>query len=259
MPTAATMKVGKLTLPLKQFAAWSYSRYHDYDQCPLRACLKHLQKFTTPEMIANEKARATQTTEDPLQRGDRIAKAAASFLTKKGKAPVPIDLMPVAKEYRELRATKNLSVEQSWGFTKDWKPCSPTDWNNCWLRIQIDVCRIEETKVGDILHITDNKTGKFDDRRNEEYTEQLELYGAGGMARMPTVTKATARLLYSDLGVTFPSGPPMSWTMKELEGLKKLWGKRVKPMFNDTRFNPKPGFYCRWCDFAKDKGGPCRY
>jgi PD-(D/E)XK nuclease superfamily protein len=247
-------------LPIKQFTSWSYSRYHDYTECPLRASLKHLHKLRTPEMIQKElDAKQPGAPENPLQRGERIAKEAAQFLTKKVKK-VPMDLMSVAKEYRELVKAGNLSVEQSWGFTKDWKPCSPTDWNNCWMRVQIDVCHIEEVKKhGDILHITDNKSGRFDDRKNEEYQQQLELYGAAGLARMPTVIEATARLLYSDLGMSFPTGHPMRWRVDELPTLKATWNKRVKPMFNDTRFAPRPGPQCRYCDFAKARNGPCMY
>lgn len=245
------------TLPQKQFTSVSFSRYGDYRQCPMRAALKHLHKFKTKEMIKAEMEPPDPN--HPFVRGSRIAKEAENFLTKKVKQ-VPIDLMPVAKEYRELLKQGNLSVEQSWGFTRDWKPCSPTDWNNCWLRVQIDVCRIEEVKkYGDIVHITDNKSGKYSPYKNEEYIEQLELYGTAGMARMPTVIEATARLLYSDLGVTFPAGKPMSWRIDALPALKKTWEKRFKPMQNDTRFAPKPNFGCRYCDFSKEKGGPCKY
>ena len=120
------------------------------------------------------------------------------------------------------------------------------------------MCYIEEVKTGDILHIEDNKTGKFDERKNEEYMEQCELYGAAGLARMPTVYEATAQLLYSDLGTKWPANIPMVWRVDELAKLKKLWEKRFRPMLNDTRFSPRPGYYCSYCDFSKKRGGPCK-
>jgi hypothetical protein len=242
---------------VRQFTSWSYSRYHDHKECPAKANWKYLVKLQTPQMVELI-AKPVTGPENPLQRGDRIDKAGGAFLRGETKK-VPIDLMPVAQEFRAMRSKGNLSVNQSWGFTKDWKPCSPTDWNNCWVRVQLDVASIEETKRGDILHITDNKTGKFDLRRAEDYVEQLQLYGAAGFARMPTVTQVTARLLYTDLGITYPETTPLVWDTKQGAKLRDIWNKRVRPMLNDTRFPPRPGYYCRWCDFSKAKGGPCKY
>lgn len=242
---------------IKKFTAWSFSRYRDYKECPAKANWKYLVKLETDTMVAAKSA-PKSSQENPLERGDRIDKAGGAFLRGELKA-LPIDLMPVAHVFRALRKKGNLSVNQSWGFTKDWKPCSPTDWDICWLRVQLDVCNIEERKTGDALHIIDNKSGKFDLRRAEEYTEQLQLYGTAGFARMPTLEEVTAKLLYTDLGISYPETKPLVWNRAQALKLRAIWDKRITPMFNDTRFAPRPGIYCRWCDFSKAKGGPCKY
>lgn len=249
--------------PPRQFTAWSFSRWNDWMQCPYRAKLKYLDKLVTPEMRKrDDDMRSGKVEPGPLQRGEQVAKEAEKFLKAK-RGPVPMSLMPLAKNYRELRDHGNLSVEQSWGFTRDWKPCSPTDWDNCWLRVKIDVSYVDTEKVGrgeyiDTLHIKDNKTGKFNDRKAEEYEQQLELYGVAGLTLMPTVSRVTAQLLYSDIGVLHPAEPAV-YTQDQLAALQATWNKRVTPMFRDVRFPPRPGYYCRWCDFSKAKGGPCRY
>lgn len=248
----------------KMFTAWSFSRWNDWMQCPYKARLKYLDKLITPEMAKRTADVAAGRVEPgPMERGETIAKEAERFLKAK-RGPVPMSLMPVASTYRALREHGNLSVEQSWGFTKEWKPCSPTDWNRCWLRVKIDVSYTEQTKLGrgqyeDTLHIKDNKSGKYNDRKVEEYEQQLELYGVAGLTLMPTVTKVTAQLIYSDIGLLYPEDKPMVFTPKQLDKLQSTWNKRVAPMFNDKRFAPRPGFYCKWCDFSKTKGGPCRY
>lgn len=243
----------------KVFTAWSFSRYSDYARCPAFAKYKHLDKVKTPEMVKKEQDEASGAIpESPMTRGARVAAATDKYLSKRT-AKLPIELMPLAQTYRDLRKLGNLSVEQGWGFTRDWRPCSPTDWNNCWLRVKIDVAYIEEAKgVGDILHIKDNKTGQFRENKNVEYEEQLNLYGTAGLAYMPTVVKVTTQLLYSDLGAVYPV-KPKEFTVKQLPGMQAKWEKRVRPMFNDTRFAPKPGYYCRYCEFSKAKGGPCRF
>lgn len=274
MPTAVRKKLDarkktapakKVAAPIKMFTSWSFSRWNDWMQCPYRARLKYLDKLVTPEMLKRQADVAAGRVEPgPLEHGEEVAKEAEKFLkTKSSRTPVPMSLMPLAKEYRALRDHGNLSVEQSWGFTREWKPCSPTDWNNCWLRVKIDVSYVEQQKLGraqyvDTLHIKDNKTGKYNDRKLEEYKMQLQLYGVAGLTLMPTVSKVTAQLLYSDIGVLHPE-EPMIYTPDELTSLQALWDKRVRPMFNDKRFVPRPGYYCRWCDFSKAKGGPCRF
>ena len=238
----------------KQFTSWSFTRYSDWLRCPAYAKYKHLEKVQTLEMAARDARVAAGEETSAMLRGAEIAKKAEVYLKNKRK-PLPIELMPVAAEYKALRARATILVEDNWGFTKDWKPCSPTDWNNCWLRVKIDACYTTGEKE---LHIKDNKTGKYDDRKVEEYKLQLELYGVGGLAKMPTVQIATAQLIYSDLGILHPE-KPMTFTRAQFEPLKKKWVQRVKPLFADKKFAPRPGYYCRWCDFAKVKGGPCKF
>src|SRR5574337_218458 len=125
--------------------------------CPARAKYRHVEKVKTPMMAAREIGLANGTVEPgPMERGADIAKKAERFLKGMVKQ-LPIELMPVAETYKALRKRGNLSVEDSWGFTRRWLSCSPTDWNNCWLRIKIDVCYVEERRKGPAtLHIRDN-------------------------------------------------------------------------------------------------------
>jgi len=247
----------------KYFTSWSFSRYWDWNQCPAKANWKYIVKLKTPEMTQRDAdLRSGKLPPGPLERGAEIADQAKNYLKGKIKQ-VPAYLMPVATVYRELKKKgSQLTVEDSWGFTKQWMPCSPTDWDRCWLRITIDVAFAEPLPKnegeGDILHIRDNKSGKFDERKAIEYQEQLELYGAAGFCKYPTVQAVDAQLIYSDLGILHPK-VPMKFSVDELPLLQRAWEKRVRPMMNDRRFPPRPGYYCRWCDFSKARGGPCKF
>jgi len=92
----------------------------------------------------------------------------------------------------------------------------------------------------------------------------------GGFMMWPEVEHVTARLWYLDI----PDGPntdgdphPDStanttireFTRKDFEKSRKKWEKNVQPMFKDTRFAPRPNEKCKWCNFRKAAGGPCKF
>lgn len=232
--------------PPKRFSSWSFTRWNDYMRCPAFAKYKHLDKVAT-----NAQAHPA------MSRGAELAKKSEDYF-KKPRAKLPVEFMPLASTYRDIKAKGNLSVEQDWGFTRDWEPCAWNDWDRCFLRVKIDVAWVEQTRNADTLHIRDQKTGKHDERKYEEYQLQLDLYGVAGLSRMPTVDVVTTQLMYSDLGKLHPESPSM-YKRVDLSKMQAAWEKRIRPLLNDTRFSPRPGAYCRWCDFAKAKGGPCRY
>jgi len=240
------------------FTSWSFSRYSDYHMCPAKAKYKYLEKVRTDEMIQRENdERSGKLPENPLARGERVAKVTENYLKKKTRT-LPSDIAALGREYKALRE-KQLTVEDSWGFDKDWRPCGVTDWNRCWLRVKIDINYIESIQRKDWLRIIDNKTGRYRLEKYEEYQEQLHLYGVAGLARMPTVVGVSAQLYYSDEGIVYPKDGPVVFERRELEMMKKVWEKKLKPFFNDRKFTPKPGYYCQWCDYSKKKGGPCKY
>lgn len=236
----------KKAAQIKTFKAWSFTRYNDHRMCPLFAKLKHLDKMPTPKSPA-------------MERGAAIAQASEDFLRGRTKKLHP-DLHTFKDEYRFYVKQKNLIVEDNWGFDKNWNPVRWDDWNNCVLRVKIDVGYID--LKDNELHIRDGKSGKFRPEKNEEYMLQLELYSAAGIAMYPNVSRVIPRLNYTDLGITFPDGektPDVIYTAKEARALQTTWDKRVKPLLNDVRFPPKPGRHCGWCPFRASAGGPCKY
>lgn len=236
----------------RQFKSWSNSRYNDYAQCPARANYKHLLKLPEPKS-------------PQMQRGIDVAKAEEDyFLGKRKTIPIEVvkSLHPLFKEIKKPAKGKELLVEQNWGFTKDWKVTDYFDWDNCALRVKVDV----GYKIGTDLYLYDNKTGGLDKKNGglrlsdrEKYEEQLDLYRAAGIARFPDVKRIYSQLIYTDLGVTYPAEAPMMSTAAAAIKAQKDWSKRVLPLFNDKRFLPRPGYYCQWCHYRKSNGGPCKY
>lgn len=226
----------------KTMKSWSASRFADYDQCPAKAKFKHIDKLKEPENEA-------------MARGVELAKASEDYLTKQVRT-LHKELKPMAPQFKFLRDQKNLFVEENWGFDKDWNAVDYFDWNNCELRVKVDAGYVDLKR--NVLIIVDNKSGKYNERKFDDYENQLEIYTAAGIVRYPYVKAVEPRLHYTDHNIVHPQ-PIVSYTAAEAVALQKKWTLKVRPLLRDTRFAPNPGVYCRWCHYRKSNGGPCRF
>jgi CRISPR/Cas system-associated exonuclease Cas4 (RecB family) len=231
---------------LATLTAWSYSTYSQYIKCPLSVCFEKIKKI-----------RIQEPPNPHFEKGDRVHKAAESFILGTGKPPKLIPELAVSPKvgaalamFRKAKA----SVEIQWTFTKNWLP---TSWfgSDAWLRIKTDVCL--DTTAPPLVHITDWKTGKlYDDHR-----QQRSLYALGGLqlvelgelAGGSKDVKLIAEHLYTDTGFSSTE----EFGMKDLSPLKREWMRRIKDMMSDTKYPAKTGFHCRYCKFRKSAGGPC--
>lgn len=237
--------VVKVVAPIKKATSWSFSRYSDYKQCPLKFKLKHIDKIKEPP-------------NDAMARGGAIHKLAEDYIKGIGRA-LPPELKKFKVEFKVLRkqfkkSVNGMSVEDNWSFTKDWGKTTWNDWINCCVRIKLD-CAVESNNV---MIISDWKTGKFRPEMYLDYFEQLELYALAALLLHPHVTEVRPRLVYLDEGTIYPT-EPLIFTQADVPKLKKIWAGRTKAMLNDTKFAPKPNSKCCWCFFSASKNGPCKY
>lgn len=219
--------------------AWSYSAFDFHRRCPFAFKLERLEKRAVP-------------TSPPMERGVMIGRLAEGYV--RGDIPeLPEELGRFPKEFAELRRLGAVPEDQ-WAFRADWSEC---EWfaKDCWVRMKIDAYLIPEARV---LRVIDYKTGKL--RSTEENQQQLELYAVGGMSRFD-VDRVITELWYLDQGeiIGGADDPAGTFTIDQLPALQKTWEQRVRPLFADRRFSPRPGFYCRWCHFRKENGGPCQF
>jgi PD-(D/E)XK nuclease superfamily len=232
--------------PLPKVTSWSFSRLSDYNQCPAKFKYKHIDKMKEPPNAA-------------MARGSEIHNLAEGYVKGAGRT-LPPELKKFEAEFKMLRklykgAKLPMVVEDNWAFTESWELTEWNNWAECWVRIKLDCAHHLDAET---LVVTDYKTGKFRDDQNETYMSQLELYALSAMLQMPHVTRVLPRLLYLDHGVSFPQ-TALEYTREDIPRLQKIWATRVKPMFLDTRFAPKPNRFCSYCHFSSSKGGPCQY
>lgn len=246
-----------------KFKSWSYSRYADYELCPLKARLKHLDKIFEPPNAA-------------MERGSMIHKEAEEFMLGRGSeetAPVIFGrFQPLLVKVRKFLRTckpegrENVQVEKGWALTKKWGVVEWDDWANAWLRVKIDLFSVQKDPSGrSFVELCDWKTGKFRAENAEAYMEQLELYALAIFAKYPKISRVEGRLMYVDAQVIFPEkdGASLLERRRDFARLKKKWGAKVKAMLHDTEFLPRPNWSCKWCHFRKDNaangGGQCQY
>jgi hypothetical protein len=219
----------------KPLTAWSYSRYAVYELCPL--------KFKE-QVLGGAKFEGNAAT----RRGDKLHKSVASYIT--GGIALESDCVQfpyVQKLINELRTFDDKVVEQQWGFTRKWEP---TGWfgDGTWFRNILDVAVLYEDMSADVI---DWKSGK----KYDSNADQMELNALSLFRHFKPATAVTTRMVYFDTG-----GEDTADFKKSDEPLLlDKWEKKVAPMFNDTVFNPRPNDKCRFCDFRKSNGGPCRY
>jgi hypothetical protein len=236
--------------PLKNaplLTAWSYSRYNDYATCPMMFAYKHL-------------LRVKETTKSPaMERGIDIHREGEEFLVapKKPKK-VPASYANFADEMAQLR-DMSPTVEQQWGFRQDWTPATatardPHGWfaKDVWLRNVLDVCVVYPD---DTALVIDFKTGK----KYGTNEDQMQLFALATFNKFPQLTEVSTRLWYLDIDDIKENEVESEFVAKEVPALKKDWERKVKPMFLDRKFPPRPNPKCKWCHVSKSKGGPCKF
>lgn len=219
--------------------AWSYSRFADYKQCPFRFKLKYIDKLPTAGSPA-------------MERGNAIHKMAEDYIKAKKPPKLPEALKNVKAELEHCREAGAMA-ELPWGFRQDWSWTGKPDWfgRDVFFRMKADVAISYDDDTG---LVGDWKTG----RRYDENQEQVKLFGAVALMRFPNWSSVDVRLWYTDQ-------PPENnefdaqFSRREGELIRKDWDKKVVPMFKDKRWAPTPNDKCKWCDFRKSEGGPCKF
>lgn len=216
----------------------SYSKLIDFEQCPYRVKLKHV------DCIPEEKSPAAD-------RGTAIHQMAEDFVRGKGRL-VPSELIKFHDEFLVLRRefkAKNVSLEGEWGLDKDWLPC---DYKKAWLRMKADaVFFMSDTKA----IVIDYKTGK---RFGNElkHGEQVQLYAIAAFILYPKLEEITVELWYLDIDELHS----MTYTRMQALRYVQSYDKRFIKLTTAKDFPANPNvFTCKWCAYGPNKGRQCEF
>ena len=181
----------------------------------------------------------------------------------------PIVLKIIEKlraQYRAMGQTKKsqivVAVEKPLVFNDKWEPISPFT-RGAWLRTKLDVLRVT-VKTG-VAEDIDWKSGGIDKRTGQirsgsKYDDQLSIYSTALLSDDPGLKRVESSLVFIEAPHKIDPVVAVEnsdLTRKDLPAGQKRWSLRVIPFHNDETFAPRPGWYCSYCAFSKDKGGPC--
>lgn len=223
------------------FDAWSWSRFETWELCPAQAKYKFIDKLKSPGSPA-------------MERGNVIHKSTADYLQGKTDIIPPDVKLPFQRKLlEECRAFEDKVVEQQWAFNNRWEP---TGWFDkagakngaAWLRAIVDFGVVYDDMEVEVI---DWKTGKAYGKN----AEQVELFGLSVLCHFKPATRVRTRLVYFDAGTEQEDVVEA----RDKEKLIAKWNGKVAPMFAETQWLPRPNDRCRFCDFSKSKGGPCRF
>ena len=263
-----------------KFTSWSPSRLFDYDQCPLYARLKHLDKlgpkcfkgkvrggFDKPEIC--DTCGHVKQVPAPLARGSEIGLNLERYVNnEEGRLHEEIrhpGIIALARELRREHGKGRVKTELPIICDDQWAPLQGKFPEGAWLRTKLDVFRNVTAKVARVIDWKtggiDRDTGAVKDDK-DKYEDQLSVYSVVTLCAFPTVEYVESALAFVDAGPRYNPIVEMKkchLDRKDLEKAKKKWETRTKPMLKDTTFAPRANERCKWCEFRKGKGGPCRF
>lgn len=227
---------------MKDITAWSFSRLKDFEQCPLKAYKKYVEKASQEHMDMTA-----------ANRGSMVHTSAELFV--QGDGPFIKEMAKFRDYFADVKIeyeAGDVIVEQDWGFDKDW---SVTGWfdKDVWCRMKLDTLRTKtRNDDGDPVHVipTDYKTGKK--YGNEvSHGQQGQIYAVGTFLRFPTVEVADVELVYLDQGQT----TKRTYTREKAMKFLPSWTSRGLKMTEATDYPPKPNkMTCMWCPFGPQHG-----
>lgn len=225
---------------VKYEGAMTWSRISDGEQCGLLFKLRHIEKRKEPES-------------PHFVKGMRVHAGVDSFL--RNRTPMlPREADPMRSDLVALKANKTLRGEEAWGYDDEWQPLPVTGYFSKAdrLRAKVDAMYWPNAKE---IEIIDFKTGQV----RESGLDQPRFYAMLALLRYSKAMAAYFSLWFLEHDKILPDledRKPLR--RKDLPKTMDEFSKRIKDVVSKTGA-AEPGIYCKWCPFAKNKGGPCQY
>jgi hypothetical protein len=218
---------------------YSYSRLATFKKCLAKFKYAYIDKVDVPFIPSPAMARGTE-----------IHNSLEQFMLGHSEMLHPDIHEHYGQFFLGLREAykDNIYPEHRWGLTWDFTPCDYDD-DNVMLRGFMDLKFVPEDEH---TQVYEYKTGKI----YPEHTHQQWMYGVVALQEHP-LKSVEVTVIYLDQKknkkIYYPQGMMGNYRVGLMEEIQEVEDKPYE------EFIPNPQFTCRWCQFSKDNGGPCRF
>jgi hypothetical protein len=228
---------------------WSFSQWESYNQCP--------QKWNFASRMKLPRQPPGPAAARGLEIHDSVEKYILGADASELHSAVHKKYIPVFDALRN-HPNGERYTEKKMAFDSEWFLTAPTSKFAACIAV-LDAVRVGGDRYGEnvdedlgVVRIYEWKSGKPKDT----HVDQRRLYAMFGW-RAWIASRVEATTFYLE-----DTSPPQKLVMKDQGGynrMRVLWEGRIHEMRTNEICAPRPGFYCRFCDFAKSKGGPCQF
>ena len=213
----------------------SYSKWGTYDQCPRKYKYRYNDRIP---VLHTEKSEAAV-------RGTRVHDS-VEHLFKGERTDVDEEIQDYSEWLCSIKDSYDCIPEMRFALNNEFEACGYTD-SDCLVRGFIDLV----VKPENAIVAYEWKTGK----EYPEHMDQKMLYGMVLLVLFPMVDEVSVTGVYFDQG----NNRKIIYKRAMLGTYKWMWLRRFETMDSDSVYAPNPSFLCRWCDYSKDRGGPCSF
>ena len=217
--------------------ATSYSRWSTHQKCGLK------YKFAYQDKIQVDRGPPAPA----MLRGTRLHDSAEAYVL--GATDLDPELEYFAKWLHGLRENYVCHPERKWAFDVEGNICD-FDAEEGFLRGVWDLL-VEPESWEQPLDVMEYKSGKIYDG----HKHQRHLYGLAGLLHFPEAESVRVRTVYFDKQ-TFHEE---TWTRKQVSEMLEKWENWVNLMYMENTWIPNPSWSCKYCEFSRNSGGPCRF
>ncbi|HEY3473255.1 MAG TPA: PD-(D/E)XK nuclease family protein [Anaerolineales bacterium] len=222
----------------KPIFRWSFSQWESYNSCPARWKYRSVLKMpSSPPGPAAARGIEMHSECDDYIMGRREQRPLIV-------APRYTEILNSFRDHEngDRHCELRLAMDENWSIVGPREPGAA-------LIAVLDAVRVTNDKV---VHIGEWKSGKPKDTHGD----QRKMYATFGLAKWYYAEEVRVTTYYLE-----DTAPPAQLIVKPtaLPKLISIWDERRSLMQRDQICAPRPGIHCRWCDYAKAKGGPCAF
>ena len=249
---------------------WSFSQWETYNQCPFRWKCQSILKL--PRGDAGPAAARGTDLHDRVENYIKGENDLADITIGAGKlfyfvgdeshkpplrqAVVHPRYVPILDEFKN-HPNGARHTELKLAFDHEWDLLPFTDKRASCIMV-LDAVRsggawngLDKGKDDGIVWVGEWKSGKPKDTHGD----QRKMYAMAGLKYFLAKEVRVTTFYLED------TAPPARLTAADTAFVKltDMWSHRRDLMMRDEICAPRPGFYCKWCDYRASNGGPCKF